>query len=116
MDTFEHANTVDTPLRSMCGLRESWPAPQVFQSARHRHAPRHLQPIGFTMLFEAMWIERPDTAVRPTARSANVRWERAWRDAPASGKILDPDHAALERVDDNLRAVAEAELVQHARH
>jgi hypothetical protein len=55
-----------------------------------------LAPCGFTMLFEAMWIERPATAVRPTARNTDVRWERvrsaaqlqawerAWRGAPAA--------------------------------
>jgi hypothetical protein len=54
-----------------------------------------LAPLGFTMLFEAMWAERPATAVRPTARSTDVRWERvstpaellawerAWRGDPA---------------------------------
>src|SRR5215212_2095218 len=34
-----------------------------------------LVPLGFTLLFEAMWIERPATTVQPTARSTDVRWE-----------------------------------------
>jgi hypothetical protein len=55
-----------------------------------------LAPLGFTLLFEAMWTCRPATAVRPTARNTDVRWERvrsaaelhawelAWRGTPAT--------------------------------
>ncbi len=54
-----------------------------------------LASLGFTMLFEAMWTCRPATAVRPTERNTDVRWERvttaaelhawerAWRGDPA---------------------------------
>jgi hypothetical protein len=53
-----------------------------------------LAPLGFTLLFEAMWIHRPATAVRPPERNTDVRWEcirspaelhaweRAWPGAP----------------------------------
>jgi hypothetical protein len=56
--------------------------------------------LDFTMLFEAMWIERPATAVGPTAQSTDVRWEdvrsagellaweRAWRGDPAESAAL----------------------------
>jgi len=55
-----------------------------------------LAPLGFTLLFEAMWTYRPATAARPTVRSTDVRWERvrsaaelgawerAWRGDPAA--------------------------------
>ena len=54
-----------------------------------------LAPLGFRMLFEAMWIYQPATAVRPTERNTDVQWERistpaelhawerAWRGASA---------------------------------
>jgi hypothetical protein len=54
-----------------------------------------LAPLGFTPLFEAMWIERLAAAVRPAARNIDVQWERvntaaelhawerAWRGDPA---------------------------------
>lgn len=41
---------------------------------------------------------------------------RVWEFGGRSREILDLDHAALERVDDDLRAISQTELVQHARH
>jgi hypothetical protein len=74
-----------------------------------------LASLGFKILFEAMWIYRSPTAVRPTEWNTDVRWERvssaaelhawelAWRGDPAEparpaqaelfrpGLLADPD-------------------------
>jgi hypothetical protein len=91
--TLTDGHDQDAQLAHICDLIAAHiPTPWAVKDS---FAALDLAPLGFTLLFEAMWIYRPATALRPTERNTDVRWERvrsaaelhawelAWRGAPA---------------------------------